>query len=823
MDPEDAQMFEDLRADINRMDWEAMATSGTEFTHENHEDSERSHTNTAYNVDNSDAGQSFQRTELNCAQDDTDTNSVTLDGSNNSKSDLGGDSESHVAGDFAGGFVSDFGGDFGDDTEFGNTEGQRLAQAPDKTAGEQVSDIASSHNTQNPRATRTRLLAQDPEKTVDEQVSDIASSHNTQNPRATRIRPSRRSRLNPGPNIIEEPASDYHRRVASIQGEVSADYRKSKGTIRYENGSLEWQDGKIWRPAVFHGTIRSKLIAQMQALGSYDHERSHGVHKDDVTAYHPDQKTWGPDRKLHWPFMKDKLLFRLDCKDYPRPDYPVFIWYDEGRVVLDGDNHAVRPYRNIPLTLSSVPDMYMLESISREDTRITYLDFRARMPPIIYNAEGTRGTPLGTLSMITMRLRRFRQASACPPWHALPHQTLFRDYVWNKLSEAGRRNNSTEELDGLTSLEQEEVRSIGKGKQPAKNSSSSEARMKRYTADENRIARLEAEEGRKFQPPDIDQIQKRQREFDENQSSATNQSSPTKRTRVEEPPTPTPEPPTSLLEPPTPRQFRFVEEEITDKGTLRRRAFTASSTSTQSNHNSRSAATRDVSTQTPNNGQFALGNQDTHLDLSAHENRPNIHSVHTPQSLAPIGYRYEPIPVSRYVPQNRSQQSNSYVPPSTPSLLLPVPAPPSVTNALSYMRAPRLPVYSSPYSPPAFMPTAKSTDEQPLNQEEEISGAELSKQTPIPSAIPLVEENRPEQDNFAGVEQPPDQSADFSTGGEIISGELSDRTSPISARETGLEENVFAGIDTSEPNWLDKFLAYNPDDNESSSNGPARM
>ena len=819
MDPKDAQMFEDLRSDINRMDWEAMAISGTDITHKDRKDSERSHTNTAHNVDNNDADhkdlershtntahnvdnidveQLFQRTELNSAQDNTDINTVALEGSDNFRGDLGGGSESYVAGDFVGGFVSDFGGDFGVDTESGNTEGQRLAQAPNETVGEQVSDTSSSHNTHNPRITRTR--------------------------------PSRRSRLNPGPNIIEEPTSEYYRRVANFQGEVCADYRKSKGTIRYENGSLEWQDGQIWRPAVFHGTIRSKLIAQMQALGSYDHERSHGEHKDDVTSYHPDQKTWGPDRKLHWPFMKDKLLFRLDCNDYPRPNYAVTLWYDEGRVVLDGDNHAIKPYRNIPLTLSSVPDMYMLENIIREDTRITNLDFRARMPPIVYNARGTKGTPLGTLSMISMRFRRFRHANACPPWNSQPHQTLLRDYVWNKLSEAGRRNNSTEELDGLTSLEQEEVRWIGKGKYPAKNSASSEARMKRFAADENRIARLEAEEGRKFQAPDIDQIQKRQREFKENQSSQRNESSPTRRTRVLKPRTSIPEPQTPMLEPQTPRHFRFVEEEVTDKG-IRRHAFTA----TQSNHNSPLAATYDVSTfaqaqdprlkatnyqlirqlhQTPNSGQTALGNQDTHLDLSAHENRPNIHSVHTPQSLAPIGFRYETLPASRYLPHNWLQQSNSYVPPSTPSLLLPVPAPPSVTDALSYFRAPRLPVYSSPYDPPVFIPTANSTDEQPLNQEQEMFRAELSEQTPIPSAIPLVEENKPEQNIFAGVEQPPDQSADFSTGGEIIRGELSDQTSPILAEETGLEENVFAGIDTSEPNWLDKFLAYNPDDFE---------
>lgn len=210
--------------------------------------------------------------------------------------------------------------------------------------------------------------------------------------------------------------------------------------------------------------------------------------------------------------MKDKLLFRLDCAGYPVPDYLVPIWYDEGRVVMDGDNHPVKQYRNLPLTLSSNADMYMLENIYREDTRITYADFRARMPLIVYNAEGTKGTSLGSLSMISMRFARFRLINSLPPWNARQGKSILREFVWNKLSENGRKNNSTEELDSLTNLEREEIKSIEKGKYPARAGAqflSPRTRQRRQAAEERKIAKLEVKEGRKMQIPNIDRSVKR--------------------------------------------------------------------------------------------------------------------------------------------------------------------------------------------------------------------------------------------------------------------------------------------------------------------------
>ena len=56
------------------------------------------------------------------------------------------------------------------------------------------------------------------------------------------------------------------------------------------------------------------------------------------------------------------------------------------KVVLDHDNHPVRDFEDIPATLSSEAEGWLLEAISRIDRRITKVDLRARMVGIRYCA-----------------------------------------------------------------------------------------------------------------------------------------------------------------------------------------------------------------------------------------------------------------------------------------------------------------------------------------------------------------------------------------------------------------------------------------------------
>lgn len=225
------------------------------------------------------------------------------------------------------------------------------------------------------------------------------------------------------------------------------------------------------------------------------HARARGKDPLDITSFHPEQMFWGPGRN-HWALMPHKLLFRLECKGFPVPTYYVENMMHNGRVVLDGDNHPVKDYCNIPKTLASNADAYLLEAIGRMDTRITQIDFRARMPLTRLTGNGAKA--LGGLSTIGQRMRRFRVKNAIPPWKGRENSENFKDYVRKLLSPEGVLNNSTEELDGLTRVQEDEVFHLLKGQHLVRAGSRAltpGTRRERHEADEQRTARLRAAAG----------------------------------------------------------------------------------------------------------------------------------------------------------------------------------------------------------------------------------------------------------------------------------------------------------------------------------------
>ncbi|MCJ1462363.1 hypothetical protein MMC07_000963 [Pseudocyphellaria aurata] len=260
-----------------------------------------------------------------------------------------------------------------------------------------------------------------------------------------------------------KPIASRMERKASVVDVAGSDGVTRKGRVNLlPGGGLEWSNNGDWIPAVYHDTLRPELIQLTDLLGSYENLRARGRDEWDRTSYHPDQKRWGPCRFRHWPHMPDKLLFRLECNGYPVPDYKPEIWLDRGRVVLDSDNHPVKAWANIPLTLASNADPWLLEYIRRVDTRITLKDLRARMPLQVTDKKGNL-KPLRTLSALGMQMTRFRISAACPAWNMRQGSDTIRDYVVNLLSDEGLAANSTEELHGLSPWQQAECKQPNKG------------------------------------------------------------------------------------------------------------------------------------------------------------------------------------------------------------------------------------------------------------------------------------------------------------------------------------------------------------------------
>lgn len=105
--------------------------------------------------------------------------------------------------------------------------------------------------------------------------------------------------------------------------------------------------------------------------------RARGDHEHDITAFLRTQKNWDLERDHGWNGID--VLHMFAKLDHETPTYEVSWMYDEGRVVLDPDNHPINDYRDIPSTLSSNTEGALMEAIRRLDPRITIIDVWARL------------------------------------------------------------------------------------------------------------------------------------------------------------------------------------------------------------------------------------------------------------------------------------------------------------------------------------------------------------------------------------------------------------------------------------------------------------
>lgn len=149
---------------------------------------------------------------------------------------------------------------------------------------------------------------------------------------------------------------------------------------------------------MYHYAIRDKLIKKAKTceadtysksyldlperkdeeLTVEEHPRACGKDDLDITAFLATQKDWDLERDNGW-VVTDDVLYKFAKLDYETPTYEVPWMYDEGRVVLDLDNHPVKDYKDIPLTCSSQIEGALMEAIRRIDFRITVIDFWARL------------------------------------------------------------------------------------------------------------------------------------------------------------------------------------------------------------------------------------------------------------------------------------------------------------------------------------------------------------------------------------------------------------------------------------------------------------
>ena len=267
----------------------------------------------------------------------------------------------------------------------------------------------------------------------------------------------------------------------------------------FANSTTQWlnKDGEAWTPAVYHYQLRPKYIDQQDPQDQFDVPRAQGHHPQDITTSHPLWKNWVPDRKDGWQGIQAEVLLRFERRGYRIPTYTPGTLMDEGRVVLDIDNHPIKDWVELPLCLSSALDGSDIETVRRLNPNITMIDIRARMPPtILMGPKKDKIVALFGTSALGNRTTRFRERNACPAWIERTGSDRLKSLVWSKMSEEQREANSTEGLEMLTELELAELKNETKGKfleRAGSRALSEEERSKRRAVAEQKLSKLRQE------------------------------------------------------------------------------------------------------------------------------------------------------------------------------------------------------------------------------------------------------------------------------------------------------------------------------------------
>ncbi|KAI4280225.1 MAG: hypothetical protein L6R38_004612 [Xanthoria sp. 2 TBL-2021] len=221
---------------------------------------------------------------------------------------------------------------------------------------------------------------------------------------------------------------------------------------RDSHGSAWWRDSSSgpWREAVFHSTIRQRLINEASLQGQYRYSRKEGPHGvSDITSYHPTQD-WGIDRDNRSPKI---FQFYRNLDTEPSDPLEFLIWH--GKIVLDFEGRPMRYIPALPATIGSKEDGCFLECMFREDPRITMHDFLSRMPathpPMHYKP---------AVEAVTINLRRyhFRLRAGCINWAAGEISNEYRVQMEKLIPLRCLRANSTYDHRDLTTNEMRELK-----------------------------------------------------------------------------------------------------------------------------------------------------------------------------------------------------------------------------------------------------------------------------------------------------------------------------------------------------------------------------
>ena len=250
-----------------------------------------------------------------------------------------------------------------------------------------------------------------------------------------------------------------------------------EGLLWLDEGAKDDRGQKVgkWIRAVYHNDIRPHLIAKASRNGilKYEVPRSRGSNEDDVTSYHPEQDIWRSERE-YWNRIRDDILHRLNRSDRDGNDYlgryylqPLHRWFEGDRLVIDEGARPLVKLPDLPDTISSQIEGWLMAAWLRLDDRISRRDIWARIPRQYIDSNSRKMGGI-QLSALGNRYNRFMQDQGLPAWGRKKDSCPL---ILDRLPRLCKDNNSTRPECGGRPLDDAEryiVDNYGKGQHLAK-------------------------------------------------------------------------------------------------------------------------------------------------------------------------------------------------------------------------------------------------------------------------------------------------------------------------------------------------------------------
>ncbi|KAL6720525.1 hypothetical protein ACLMJK_002449 [Lecanora helva] len=241
---------------------------------------------------------------------------------------------------------------------------------------------------------------------------------------------------------------------------------RDRGEIKISrrNGGLYYKNPvtQRWEPAVHLDDIRGEVLLAWGHLGQYTYARRQGQENDNVTAFLPEDRSYGGN----WN-ERPQLLFQImEPADQHSSKSIAFVRYGS-RIVLDPYDHGIRDFPGeLPVALSTEIEGWEIEYYLRKNNEIKPYDLMARMRSSYTDSKGKKQDAPPRIFTLSERATKFREKAALPAINKRLGSELLKDYTMQRLPVGARDIRSLGR--DRTAEEVKEMKSLNKGQHPHK-------------------------------------------------------------------------------------------------------------------------------------------------------------------------------------------------------------------------------------------------------------------------------------------------------------------------------------------------------------------